>query len=150
MNFLTDKMKASPAYARIAPFVIFLILTTCQGQFGDASRYWLYLAKTVVGVWLIWVMWPLVQEMRWKLSWEAVAVGVGIFVVWVGLDPLVPKNHIFFKPTPDEIWNPFAKFGDGTAMAWMFVAVRILGSTFVVPPLEEAMHTMPPTDRAVT
>ena len=66
--------------ARVAPFVIFLALTFCQGQFGAASAYWFYLAKTLVGVWLIWEMRPLVSEMRWAFSWEAVVVGIGVFV----------------------------------------------------------------------
>ena len=77
--------------ARVAPFVIFLGLTFCQGQFGAASAYWFYLAKTLVAVWLIWEMHPLVLEMRWAISWEAVVVGIGVFVVWVGLDPFYPK-----------------------------------------------------------
>ena len=109
-------------------------------MFGETSRYWLYLIKSVLGVWLIWIMLPLVTEMRWKFSWEAVVVGVGVCVIWVGLDPFIPKNHIFFTPTPDDTWNPFVQYGDGAPMAWLFVVVRILGSTFVVPPLEETFY----------
>ena len=73
-------MKESPALARVAPFVIFLILTSLQGHWGEPSRYWLYLAKTVVGIGLIWLMRPAVSEMRWAFSWEAVAVGVAVSV----------------------------------------------------------------------
>ena len=80
----------SPAAARVAPFLIFLALTFGQGKFGAASAYWFYLAKTLVGAWLVWEMRPLVPEMRWAISWEAVVVGVGVFAVWVGLDPFYP------------------------------------------------------------
>ena len=31
-------------------------------------------------------------------------------------------------------------FGSGSALAWLFVATRILGSTFIVPPLEEVFY----------
>ena len=64
----------SPAVPRVAPIVIFILLTAGQGQFGPASAYWFYLAKTVVGLWLAVEMWQLVPEMRWAFSWEAVVV----------------------------------------------------------------------------
>ncbi len=92
VQFLNRLLGTSPLMARVAPFVIFLVLTFCQGQFGAASAYWFYLAKTLVAVWLIWEMRPLVLEMRWAISWEAVVVGMGVFVMWVGLDPFYPRN----------------------------------------------------------
>jgi CAAX prenyl protease-like protein len=60
-----------------------------------------------------------------------------VFVIWIALDPYVPQNHVFFAPTPDDVWNPFARYGTGSNMAWFFVVVRLLGSSLVVPPLEE-------------
>ncbi len=121
--------------ARVAPFVIFVGLTFCQGQFGETSRYWFYLAKTIVGVCLIWSIWPLVEEMRWKFSWEAVVVGVAVFALWVGLDGLYSKLGKAATP-----WNPHAQFGENATLAWLFVATRMLGSSLVVPPLEEVFY----------
>jgi len=143
-----QKCEASPAYARVAPFVIFLVLTFGQGTFGEGSRYWFYLLKTLVGVWLLRVVWPLVSEMRWKISWEAVAVGIAVCVVWVGMpfdwatqDVLWVKLGISKPPDPPaRLWNPHAQFGDGSALAWFFVCVRIAGSSLVVPPLEEVFY----------
>ena len=120
---------------RVAPFVVFLALTFCQGQFGAASAYWFYLAKTLVAVWLIWEMRPLVSEMRWAMSWEAVVVGVGVFVMWIGLDPFYPKFL-----ASGVVWNPHAHFGENSALAWLMMVTRILGSTLVVPPLEEVFY----------
>lgn len=132
---LRQKMEASPLFARVTPFLVFLVLTFYQGQFGEASRYWFYLAKTLVGVWLIWEMRRVVLEMRWAFSWEAVVVGVGVCAVWIGLDEFYPK---FGKAgTP---WNPHTQFGDGTGLAWLFIVVRIVGSSLVVPPLEEVFY----------
>jgi CAAX prenyl protease-like protein len=121
--------------ARVAPFVIFLGLTFCQGQFGAASAYWFYLAKTLVAFWLIWEMHPLVLEMRWAISWEAVVIGIGVFVLWVGLDPFYPKFL-----TSGVVWNPHEQFGENSALAWLMMVTRILGSTLVVPPLEEVFY----------
>jgi CAAX prenyl protease-like protein len=129
------KLRASPALVRTVPFVIFVLLTAGQGKFGEASRYWIYLLKSVIGVGLIWLMRPAVPEMRWKLSWAAVVTGVGVCVIWVGLDAYYPKLG-----APGNVWNPNAPFGQGSNLAWLFIAVRILGSTLVVPPLEEVFY----------
>jgi len=140
--------KLSPSALRIAPFVVFLLLTTGQGKFGPASAYGFYLAKTLVGLWMIIVLRPFITEMRWAFSWRAVLVGVGIFVVWVGISgDWVTQNSLWEKlgwsqppKTPPAAWNPFVQFGEGSAIAWFFIITRILGSTFIVPPLEEMFY----------
>jgi len=134
--------------ARVAPFIIFLALTFCQGKFGPASAYWFYLAKTLVAVWLIWEMYPLVSEMRWTISWEAVVVGIAVFILWVGLDPLYPKLSEItaklglskYSGTSQSFWNPHAQFGQDSTLAWLMIVTRILGTTLVVPPLEEVFY----------
>jgi CAAX prenyl protease-like protein len=120
----------------VAPFVVFVALTTLQGYFGEASRYWLYLVKTLIGAWMVWEMRPFVEEMRWKISWEALVVGVGIFGVWVGFDGHYPR----LSNLDDAGWNPNKEFGQGSAAAWSYIALRILGSSIVVPPLEEVFY----------
>jgi CAAX prenyl protease-like protein len=148
VQFLNRFLGTSPLVARVAPFVVFLVLTSCQGRFGAASAYWFYLAKTLVAVWLIWEMRPLVSEMRWAISWEALVVGVGVFVLWIGLDPFYPKLPEIitklglskFFGTNQAIWNPHEQFGQNSALAWSMIVTRILGSTLVVPPLEEVFY----------
>jgi len=125
----------SPAAARVAPFLVFLALTFLQGKFGPASAQWFYLAKTAVGAWLVWAMRPLVPEMRWAFSAEAVVVGIGIFVIWVGLDPYYP--HLL---KTGATGNPHEAFGEHSALAWFFIVVHLLGMTLVVPPLEEVFY----------
>jgi CAAX prenyl protease-like protein len=135
MRPLFKTLESSPALARALPFFVFVALTAVQGWPGEGSRYWIYLGKTVIGAWLIWLVWPLVAEMKWELSWEAVVVGIVVFVVWVGIDPFYPKIGI-----GGEEWNPNARFGEGSALAWTIIAMRILGSSLVVPPLEEVFY----------
>jgi CAAX prenyl protease-like protein len=132
---LLNKSFVNPAVARVAPFVIFVALTAGQGKFGAASAEWFYLAKTLVGAWLVWEIYPVVAEMRWAFSWEAVAVGILVLVVWVGLDGYY--RH-FYKT--GATGNPGDVFGQGSAMAWFFIGVHLLGMTLVVPPLEETFY----------
>jgi hypothetical protein len=135
VRLLEKKLALSPAASRVAPFLVFLVLTVCQGKLGAASAYWFYFAKTFVGAWLVWEMRPLVSEMRWAFSWEALVVGIGVFALWVGIDPLYP--HLMKSGVA---WNPNEQFGDGSALAWLMIVTRILGSTFIVPPLEEVFY----------
>jgi len=98
----------------------------------------MYLAKTIVGLWLVLMSRPFVSEMRWAFGWEAVVVGVGVFIMWVGIDPFYPRLPGIGQNT--AAWNPIAHYGQGSAMAWLFIVTRILGSTFVVPPIEEVFY----------
>ena len=132
---MKTNLASSPMLVRVGPFFIFLVLTSLPGLLGETSRYWLYLAKTLVGAGMLWAVWPYVSEMRWKISVEAVFVGVAVFVLWVGLDNFYPKLG---KAQPG--WNPHEQFGTGSWLTWLFIAVRLIGSTLVVPPLEEVFY----------
>ena len=134
MYLLRKQFENSPITVRFVPFAIFLIFTFLPGYFGPEAPYWFYLIKTVIGAWLIWEMRPFVPEMRWAFSWEALAVGIAVCVMWVGIDNLYPKTG---SGTPA---NPHLIFGQDSGAAWFFIAVHILGSTFVVPPLEEVFY----------
>jgi len=138
MTILRTKLQTSPIHARVVPYVLIVALTALQDSFGSELRYWFYLSKMLVGVWCILEMRALVPEMRWAFSWEAVAVGILVFAIWVGLDPYYPKVSFLFKA--GDPWNPFKEYGEGTAMGWFFVGVRTFGSALVVPPIEEAFY----------
>lgn len=143
--FLRKLFENSPLVVRVAPFIVFILLTFCQNRFGEAGRYWFYFAKTIVGAWMIWEMRPFVSELRLNFSWEAVVVGVGVLVMWVGIDSLYPKlSELGVKlgfskapATPALPWNPNLQFGEGVPLAWFFIVARILGASLVVPVLEE-------------
>ncbi len=132
---LKARLSRSPVLARVAPLFVFALLTYCQGKFGEESRFWVYLAKTIVGAGMLWSLRSFLPEMRWNFSWEAVVVGVAIFAVWVGLDPFYP--HL---GQPSTGWNPHNTFGENSGLAMLFIGVRFLGSVLVVPPLEEIFY----------
>lgn len=125
----------SPMIARIAPFFIFLILTSLQGVGPEATKYWMYGAKAAIGAFLLWLVYPHVREMRWNFSLAGLAVGIAVAVLWIGLDP-------FYKHygRSGAQWNPHNQFGDGSLLAWSFIAIRLLCVTLIVPPLEELFY----------
>ena len=140
MNPLRELLQRSPTHARVAPFVIFVLLTAGQSLLEPDAKYWVYLLKTLVGIWMIREMRSLVPEMRWAVSWEAVVIGVLVWALWVGLDPCYPKIDLLSAPASGDEWNPLARYGSDSAVAWFFVVVRIAGSSLVVPPLEEVFY----------
>jgi uncharacterized protein len=127
--------KSSPLAVRIVPFAAFALLTLIQGKFGDQPQYWIYAVKTLAGAWLLWLLRREIAEMRWALSWEAIVTGVVVFAAWVGLDGLYPMLS-----ERSATFDPIRTYGAGTASASIFVAVRMLGSSLVVPPLEEVFY----------
>ena len=135
------KYQSSPYFTylvRIVPFAAFLALTQLQGRFGETGAYWIYTLKTILGALLVWLVWAHVKEMRWNFSWEAVAAGVAVFLAWVGLDGFYPMFTIFGERA--NTFNPLNSYGDGSALAVAFIAARILGSSLVVPLLEEVFY----------
>jgi CAAX protease family protein len=148
MNSLARFLTRSPIIPRVAPFAVFLGLTFFQAGFGEAGAYWFYLAKTLVGAWMLWVVRSVVTEMRWNLSWEALLAGVVVFALWVALKRVVPDQQELWvklglsKARTEDApeWNPFRYFGEGSVFAWFFATARLLGSTLVVPPLEEVFY----------
>lgn len=159
MQILRARLGTSPVSPRVVPFLVFVGLTMFQGQLGAASPYWVYALKTLVGAWLVWVTWPLVSELKWAFSGAAVATGVGVFVLWIGLDGWYPgideltrrglcpllrgvglDSWCDREVTVDPPWNPHAQFGAGSVLAWSFIGIRLVGSTLVVPPVEEVFY----------
>ncbi len=135
MNFFRQRLTNSPALARVFPFALFVVLTFFQGRFGEPARYWIYFLKTLTGVWSLWLVRPLVAEMKWNFSWEALLAGLAGFAIWVGIDPFYP--HL---PKSGLEWNPSSEFNSNPALGWFFVIVRIVGTTLVGPPLEEVFY----------
>ena len=131
---LREKLSGSPLAIRAVPFAIFVLLTAAPGRLGAESAYWFYFAKTLAGAGMIFALRPFIAEMRWAVSWEAIMIGVGIFALWVGLDPYFPH---WMKSEPS---NPLSQFSGRPALAWFFISVHVLGMTLVVPPLEEVFY----------
>jgi CAAX prenyl protease-like protein len=120
---------------RVIPFAVFALLTYGQGLFGEHSIYWVYTLKTAVGALLLWFVYRHVGELRWNFSWQALLVGVAVFLVWIGFDGYYP---LYAKRL--GTYNPFNAYGQGSTTAWFFLIIRLVGSTLIVPPLEEVFY----------
>lgn len=135
MDFIRQRLAASPAMARVFPFALVVIITFFQDSFGESARYWIYGVKTLLGAWAVWLVKPFVAEMRIKFNWQAVVVGIAMFAIWVGLDPFYP--HLL---SGGSTWNPLVAFPHNPAIGWSIIAVRIVGTALIVPFIEEVFY----------
>lgn len=134
MNFLRTIYGKAPEYPRVVPFAVLVLFTLFQ-DVGGPARYWFYAIKTVAVAWMLWEARTFAPEMRWKISSEAVLVGVLIFAVWVGLDGYYPRLTKLGEPS-----NPHQQFGENSPAALFFILAHLAGSTIVVPPAEELFY----------
>jgi uncharacterized protein len=132
---MLGRIKSSPTLVRVLPFAVFAVLTLLQGWLGTNSQYWMYAFKTLLGAGLIWYFKPYIKELNWKLSWEALGVGTVVFLVWIGLDGYYPT-----LAQRSGNFNPFHTYGASSALGILFTGTRVLGSSLIVPPLEEVFY----------
>jgi uncharacterized protein len=122
-------------FAYMIPMAIFLLLTwpgTHWPGFFPAS----YLIKTVLTAGALIALWPKYTKISWNFAWLGVIIGIIGVVQWIGMEkallhlwPDYPRAHL-------EAVDPFSSFGS-RGMAWVFISVRLLGPTLVVPFMEE-------------
>ncbi len=116
-----------PAVPYVLPFAVFLLLTELARWLPD-SQLWLYPLKTIVaGALLLWFR-KTYTEITPIFSLLALAVGVLVLVLWI---PLYGGYFLLSEPT---IVNPYYLAGS-LALPW--IAIRLFGSSVVVPVMEE-------------
>ena len=125
--------------ARILPFAVFIGFIALDGLLQDAAsaigmdaRWWYGVRVVVVAGVLVW-FWRSYEELHavagvpvahWLLS---IAVGIGVFVVWINLD---------FSPLAFPGSGGFDPRSEGQ-IDWPLVAVRLSGAALLVPVMEE-------------
>ncbi|MBL8328956.1 MAG: CAAX prenyl protease-related protein [Rubrivivax sp.] len=128
------------AWAYIAPFILFMLLLALRGAAPQDGSWgfdvrWLYAVQTLLVGGLLMLLWrhygelfaqnlPSARELL-----LAVALGVGVFVLWIHLDApwmLLGEPAAGFVPLD----------GQGQ-LIWALVAFRLLGAAVVVPVMEE-------------
>jgi uncharacterized protein len=145
----------SPALVRVLPIGVFIALTLFQDSAGEAGRYWIYLAKAVLAAAALALVLPHIPEIEWKASGWSILVGIAVFALWIGLDglypaadrlysqnlcPLLAKIGLAKDCTPKSAtaaWNPIAAFGAGSLASLVFIVLRIVSATLLVPVIEE-------------
>jgi CAAX prenyl protease-like protein len=122
------------AWKYVFPFAIYLVMgdltRVIPPGFEEYHIYITYCLRTIaVGYILIRYRSLYTELARWRLDGTSVLIGVGIYLLWVGLEGLYPV----FSST-DVHYDP-AIFG--TAAFGLLILMRFAGSVLVAPLIEE-------------
>jgi CAAX prenyl protease-like protein len=94
----------------------------------SAGFDWLYGARMVAAVGVLWACRAAYRGLDWRGSWQACAIGVATFAMWIALFPSTLSDT--------SVW-PLALRSASTWTAGTWLAVRLIGYVLVVPVVEE-------------
>ncbi len=140
-----------PEGSRVLPFLVFMVFTSLPSSWYPGAEFWNYAIKTLAAAALLVWLRPWLPEMKWAVSWEAIAVGLGIAVLWLACDQWLPTSSQIWgwfesgmarmpKVKPADPWNPVGFFAEAPAIGWSLVAVRVIGRSVIVPMVEEVFY----------
>lgn len=112
----------------VAPFAVFIVLTTVQGSVPDGVA-WMYPVKTVLVGLILLALTPSLTPNKPSHTVVSVFVGLSVFVVWILPEGLYPKLGAA------QAFDPTAYFTGVVLYVW--IGVRLIGSTVVVSVMEE-------------
>jgi exosortase E/protease (VPEID-CTERM system) len=121
----------NPAVAYLAPLSALVAATMLTAAFTTGFD-WLYPLRALATGGALWICWRGHAGRWWRnWSWEAVGIGLGVFVLWMALEP-VPPSGPSGGPSPGAELATASRF-----WAAFWIAFRVLGSVVTVPLAEE-------------
>ena len=120
----------NPTAAYLVPFLAIVTAQMIAGALSAGGPFDpLYPLRVVAAVGaLVWYR-RAYRDVRWTCSWEAVAVGVAVFAMWMALEPHTdPVKQAQFA-------TALGGLAPGVAGVWL--ATRVIGAVVTVPIAEE-------------
>jgi exosortase E/protease (VPEID-CTERM system) len=113
--------------AYLAPFLAIVATSMLTGALS-AGFDWLYPLRVVAAAVALWAFRKRYVDLRWAWSWEAMAIGVATFVVWIALMP---------AGIHDKDGWPAALTAIAPGWAALWLIIRVVGYVVTVPLAEE-------------
>lgn len=147
---ITASPRIVPFALLIAGLVLASYWSAISATLPDPLRFdgvWLYALRSFAAGLALIVLWPRLAELRFARPatlgpWlEAVIIGVGVFLAWITLGPLLRVGQV----------NTSSPWPDDPLLAGLWIAFRLIGSVLVVPIAEELFwrsYVMRRIDRA--
>lgn len=125
-------MPKNDIFRYVAPFIVFAVLSSLQGQFNQTPLiWWAYGVKVLLTGALICILFRgRSHELGGEPGLFSVAVGLFVLLVWLANHAQMSQ----YRAAP-PVFDP--SLLGSTTIAAIAVAVRITGATLVVPVLEE-------------
>ncbi len=117
--------EASPTKAYLLPMLAVVAFTMVTGLFSTTFNPY-YPAVIATAALFAWQYREYYGSLTPSLSWEATAIGLLVFAVWLAMEPTL-------EPTEEPLF--IGQWVAGTGLLW--VAFRVVGSVIVIPIVEE-------------
>jgi exosortase E/protease (VPEID-CTERM system) len=121
--------QAACAAAYVMPLLVLVLFTLITPVFSSDFD-WLYPVRVLVASAALWLGRKYYTDLHWSWSWSALLLGVGVFLLWVVMEPLAPET---------DAGVSLAKALAGlspSGRAW-WLAFRVVGAVLTVPLAEE-------------
>jgi len=127
----------SPTVAYIAPFLAFVGFLALERALGLPAEWFYPVRLLVVGALLLTISRPYWWHPP-SMPWASIGIGIAVFLIWIGPD-------VLFGPGYRRSWlfensitgSAKTSLTAGLQVSVWFMALRTIGSTLFVPPLEE-------------
>lgn len=120
----------------VLPFAVFLVFLALDQHLPPSWRPGYPVRIMVVSFCLV-LLSRSVVTLRTTRSFASVALGLAVFVIWIGPDLLWPgyrEHWLFRNPLTGEFQRPLSR---PIRTGWFFLFFRVAGSAIVVPIIEE-------------
>jgi exosortase E/protease (VPEID-CTERM system) len=119
----------SPATAAfLVPFLA-ILAASFVSRAASGNFEWLYPLRFVAACWAIWHYRKTYKAIRWQFSWEALATGTAVFLVWILPQLRGAQQGATVVGTALNQFSPIAR--------WAWISIRIIAAVITVPLAEE-------------
>lgn len=118
----------SPARTYLLPLLVLIATSLVTALFSTGFDRWYGLRIVTVAL-ALYAQRAHLPRPGWTVSWHAPAIGCGVFVLWLLLVPQPPPTQV------SALRESVTALGDPWGGMWL--TLRVLGSTLIVPIAEE-------------
>jgi len=123
-----DVAADNPTAAYLIPFLVILGAGMLAGALSGSFE-WLYPLRFFAAAAALWVFRARYSTLDWRVGWLGPSIGVGVFLIWIGLDRWMGTSVAEAMP------KVLAGSSGAARMTW--ISFRVLAATITVPIAEE-------------
>jgi exosortase E/protease (VPEID-CTERM system) len=124
----SQSASSNPTAVYLLPFLA-VLAGAMVGQLTSAGFEWLYGVRVVLSAAVLCYLIPKYRGLDWRISWQSIALGLGVYAIWVGSEAL-------FRTAAPAVM-PEALRAASSPLRSVWIAARILGSVGTIPIAEE-------------
>ncbi len=139
--------------AYVLPFFVFMVLTSVEPKDPESPSYgmypWIYAFKLLATGFALTIVWPVFRSMQRPVKGQGILFGIAGVILWVMICNLHLEQRFLFPflqtlhldtilgTGERSAFNPFAYWQGQSAMIALYLVLRGIGLSIIVPIIEE-------------